>query len=55
MATTYQKNQTVKLDDFGTIRDYRIVKILPNGDLALQSAGVACFTASVEWVNANKL
>ena len=54
-TTNYTVGMTVKLDDFGTVREYRIVKSLYSGELQLQSAGVIGFTATPEWLDANKL
>lgn len=55
MTTTKLKiNQNVKLDDFGTIRNYRIVKII-NSEYYLQSPGVVCFTASEKWIIENEI
>ena len=44
----------IKLDDYGTLRTYTLVKKKYDGSFNLQSAGTISFDASIEFINKNK-
>jgi hypothetical protein len=44
----------IKLDDYGTLRTYTLVKKNYDGSFNLQAAGTICFDGSIEFINKNK-
>jgi len=45
----------VKLDDYGKVREYKLIKKKYNGEFNLQSPGVINFDASPEWIIKNMI
>jgi hypothetical protein len=44
----------IKLEDYGTLRTYTLVKKNYDGSFNLQASGTISFDASIEFINENK-
>ncbi len=53
--TNLKVGSIVKINDFGIVKSYTLVKQNTNGDFNLQAAGTISFDASVKWINENSI